>query len=493
MNRRLLSLPLLLLIANGWTGRAAAAVDPDAALVEVIVTFQENDPFIPWQKRRPGVRQGYGVVVEKGVILTAESLLRNSTLVELRQARTGEKLQAHVTMADPQVNLALLAPADPAALDVTPMGLGTNLQKGAEVTIVQLDNTRQVQSGKASLVVTTTSELPEAPYAVLTHNLLTDLNVNRQGAIAVHEGKLVGLLIGYNRGERIGFALPACVLKRFLDDAREKPYVGVPSAGFRWKELVDPARRAFLKLNHHGQGIVVLSCVLGSGAAAAFKPNDVILAWGGRAIDNLGFYEDAEFGRMSIVLLIQQRGQCGEEVPVKIWRDGQEQTVTVKLANLRDAMALIPENVTGAPAEYLVEGGLILREVESRYLTTRGQDWATKTDPHIVNLYTTRRDSPEQPGDRVVILAAVLPDEINMGYQQFSDQIVTQVNGQPVRNLRDVFRIAQTDGAITRLRILNVGVDLVLDKSALPAANLRLARQYRIPKLSYQRPPAPGS
>lgn len=482
---------LLLAVVFAAPGIALAAPPaPSDALLEVIVTHQAYDPYAPWQKRRPGVRSGYGVVVGNGQVITTENLVRNHTLVELRRAATGEKIPATVETSDYQVNLALLridAPGARAALK--PLALATNdIARKSKVTILQFDATREIQRGEAEVVQINVADLPGAPYSSLTFNLLTDLNVNREGAAVLHKGRLCGIMMGYSRGERIGYMLPYSVLRRFIDDVATPPYEGVPTAGFRWKGLVDPAKRAYLGIEQDGTGVLVLSCVPGTGANEVLKANDVVVSWADHTIDNLGFYEDAEYGRMSLSHLVRGRGKPGDHVPVKVMRDGKPLNAKLPLANLGDCSALIPENVDSRRAEYLIEGGLILREVDGHYLRARGGDWKRKTDIRITNIYLTRRDRPEKPGDRIVILASVLPDDINIGYQRMSDQIVESVNGQPVRNMGDVFRIKDADGAVERLKLRSIGIDLVLDREQLSAANRRLAELYRLPSLRYQVP-----
>ncbi len=484
-------LPIALLtmfvLARPAAGEAPA---PKDCLLEVIVTHQAYDAYTPWQKRRPGTRVGYGVVVREGQVITTEDVVRNHTLVELRRAATGEKIPATVEMLDNQVNLALLRISDPrAAADLKPLALAENdITRKTKVTILQFDETREIQRGEAEVVQINVADLPNAPYSSLTFNLLTDLNVKRQGAAVVHDDRLCGIMMGYSRGERIGYMLPYSVLRRFIDDVATPPYEGVPTAGFRWKALVDPAKRAYLGLEQDGMGVQVLSCVPETGAAEVLEPNDVVIEWAGHAIDNLGFYDDAEYGRMSLSHLVRGRGTPGKHVPVKVMRNGRPLDLKLRLANLSDRASLIPENVAGRRAEYLVEGGLILREVCGHYLRARGGDWKSKTDIRITNIYLTRRDRPEKPGDRIVVLAGVLPDDINIGYQGMRDQIVEAVNGQPVRNMDDVFRIKDADGFVERVKLRTIGVEMVLGRETLSDANERLAELYRLPSLRYQVP-----
>ena len=85
-----------------------AAPDYDASVVEITVTYQDHDPQIPWRKKAAAIRQGYGVFISAGQVLTTEDLVRNQTQVELRRAKSGVKLAAMVLEADDQLNTCLL-------------------------------------------------------------------------------------------------------------------------------------------------------------------------------------------------------------------------------------------------------------------------------------------------------------------------------------------------------------------------------------------------
>jgi hypothetical protein len=162
--------------------------------------------------------------------------------------------------------------------------------------------------------------------------------------------------------------------------------------------------------------------------------------------------------------------------------------VDVVLDAYDDSRALIPQNIEGRQAQYLVEGGILLRELTADYLMAPGARWMVANNPRFVNLFLSRAQFPDKPGDRVVIMADILPDMINKGYQQIHDDIVTKVNGQPISSLKDVFAIRRRDGAITRITLTNMGVDIVLDPAALEEANRRISKQYRIHQLMLEYP-----
>ena len=469
--------------------RDAALQAGDLRLVEVLVACQEYDPFQPWKKREPAWRRGYGVFVGPARVVTTESLVRNHGLVELRRPRTGEKIAAEVEMSDPQVNLACLAVRPgPLTAGIQPMALADNLAPSGRIAILQFDETSQTQRGEGQVYQVSVAPLPRAPYSALSFSLLTDFNVNGEGAAVVRDGALAGLMMTYNWNTRTGNMLPADLIRRFIEDLDHPPYVGFAAAGFRWRSLVDPVKRRYFRVAQRSGGVQVLSVLPGSGAAAALRPNDVIVNWDGRDIDNLGFYDDPVFGRLNFAYLIMGYRRPGDAVPVRLVRNGEELTVTVPLTRYAEDSALVPENVAGEQAEYLVEGGLILRELDAAYLRAHGADWQKEADSRLVHAYLTRRHTSAEPGERIVILAGVLPDPVNVAYQRFRDEVVTHVNGRPVRNMRDVFAVADADGGLRRIRLQSVDVDLVLDPAEMAAANRRLSEAYRIPALRYQRP-----
>jgi S1-C subfamily serine protease len=364
--------------------------------------------------------------------------------------------------------------------------LTESIPEKGKLEIIQFDDSRQVQRGEATVLQIRIARLGGSPYQGLVYELLTDLTVTGRGAPVLLDGRLAGLVASQDHSESVVSVIPQRSLSRFLSDAMSPPYQGVASAGFIWRKLVDPTKRAWLKVQDLQNGILVLATVPGTGAAATLRPNDVILSWDGREIDSLGFYEDASLGRMALPYLIKGHRFPGETVPLEIARDGKRLSIEIALAARSDDTVLIPENSTRERPKYLVEGGLVMREVTGTYLRSHGSNWERKVNPRIVHLYLTRRLSPSRPGERVVVLSSVLPDPINAGYEEFNNSIITRVNGVAVSNMADVFRVARRDGHISRIALRSYGVDLVLDGKRLPEANRRIAHQYRISELRYE-------
>lgn len=476
-------LATLLLVGLGMIARAGNGTLPNC-VVEVLVTAQKFDSHFPWKKGRPESRAGYGLVIADGKLITTEDLVRNAMLIEIQPPGGARKTTAKVIEADPRINAALLAAPTP---DYTPAQWGPPIGMGAKVQIVQFDEAGQPQSGEGRISGIKISQLPNAPLGILTFQALTDLKLDRVGSPVLHEGKLAGLIMEYDEASQTSLVLPAAILKQFAADVEAPPYGGVAVAGMTWTPLVAPSNRKFYGLANDDQGILVLRTIAGSGAAAVLQAGDVILKWDGYVIDSQGYYNDPDFGRLNLVHLISGRRHPGDIVTVTRWRDGKNEEIRLTLDAYNDARSLVPLNIEGVQAEYLVEGGFIFRELTADYLLAYGAQWMVRANPRLVDTYLTRAQAPAKPGERIIILTGVLPDPINVGYQEIRDELVTHLNGKPVSSMSDVFAIRDQDGGITRIRLKTLGLDLVLDKALLQEANGRIGRLYSIPRREHRK------
>ena len=468
--------------ARGDDTPAAAGVGMQ--VVDVLVTCQTCDERMPWRLSRPQFRQGYGVVIGAGRVLTTEELIRQATLVELRQPGQAVKHAATIRQADPRLAVALLGVDDPVfCRELTPVALATNVVRGAQTRIVQYDDSGLRQEGAGRIVEVGVEGLPSAPSAVLTLRVLSDLRVQNPGAPVYGDGGLAGIMMRYDAQHQTGFVLPAPVLARFLRAVSEPVYLAPPSGGFRWAPLVDAAKRRYFGLLEESGGVQVVDVFSNAPVSDVLRPNDILLRWDGFVIDAQGFYQDPDYGRTRLSHAIEGRRHAGERVRIEFLREGRPRQADVTLRPRDDDDALIPENTIGAPPDYLVEEGLVLRELTGRYLRAGGRSGGLPTGLRLSHLYLTRSEQPAHVGDRVVILSGVLPDPANVGYQDLRDEIVMAVNGEPVRNLRDVARVVDRDRGIRQLTLEGRGVDVALDPAQRNEANARIAKTYRIPEL----------
>lgn len=483
--------PLLLVLTLLVVARCPVAAAGEQPVVEVLVSFQEYNATLPWQRELSKDRRGFGLMLNDAMIITTESLVRNQTLIEIRRPRSGRKETARLIQADPQIDLALLVLDT--ATTIQPADLPPATTPDATTTtasILQITEGGEPQEGNGRIVQWKVDELPNAPYSVLLGSILTDLNIDGPGAPVYIGNRLAGITLRYHGGSRTALMLPAMFIRQFIEDVQSPPYRGFATAGIAWQPLIDDSKRAYFGLPRtETGGIQVLGVLPGANGENPLQPNDIILAINATPIDAQGYYDDPVWGRLAFPQLIKGQHRPGEHIEVKRIRDQEVKTEAVVLTRLEDESLLIPENPEGHPEAYLVDGGFVIRELTGRMLKAPGKQWAMRTDPRLAHLYLARQTDAQSPGERVVILDSVLPDPINIGYQHLRDEVIETVNGTAVANLRDVLAAVDREGGIHRLGLLGSGVEIALDPASLDEANQRIATQYRIPQL--RREPSP--
>lgn len=215
--KRITQLLVLLPLLNGLVSLPVAAETNDLSLslVKLSVTAQEFDAYMPWQKRKPHGRSGYGIAVGPHRILTSEPLVRNGTLIEMQRPQSGERLAARVVESDHQIGLALLE-VSPDVAPFTPVEVRPDRRLDADtpLQIVQLDNTLALQTGGAQVLSVEMSKLPAAPFPALLYTLLTDIAVNNQSAIVMSCDRLAGIVLQYSGNRRTAQVLPGSVIDR---------------------------------------------------------------------------------------------------------------------------------------------------------------------------------------------------------------------------------------------------------------------------------------
>ena len=172
---------------------SAAAVA--SRLVRITVTFQTQNPFQPWLFQAPDNRSGYGILIAPGEVLTTEHLVRNHTHVELLRARTGEKIAAKVTIADPRLNLALLTlPAHRVGEGLPALTTAGPLRLHEDITIAQFDDDEDLQTAQGTVSQIAVDALPDGPFSLLAYQVLMQLNATGEGAPALVSNELAGIV-----------------------------------------------------------------------------------------------------------------------------------------------------------------------------------------------------------------------------------------------------------------------------------------------------------
>jgi PDZ domain len=472
---------LLFLAVAVCGGVVTWAADPrawDRSYVTLEVTYKDYDYTQPWSKPTRTVRKGALVLPGQEVLTTAQHL-PGATLVRLQRGGRGKWVNATVKWMDPHANLALittdvasfwdgLKPAELAA--VVPPGPDFNLLRWRDGNL----ESRRVEFSKFSvregglsfaprLILEVSSELPGLGWAEA-------LTVN---------GEAVGLTA--SKSGNTCQVIPSSFIRRVLEAQKSGNYRGLGYFDFTWQPAENPATLEFLKLTGTERGAVVTEVLKRAGTEPLLKPRDLLLEVDGFPVDVEGDYEDPDYGHLMLENLSTRSHFAGETVPLKIWRDGKEQTVQYTLPAATYADELVPQQSFGREPEYVVAGGLVFQPLEQAFLRAWGDDWRRRA-PYRLQYYQNEHPTPERPS--LVMLSTVLPDPVNVGYQETRFLVVDKVNGRKISTLSDLnAAFKEPHDGVQRIEFMpgDSLQRILLDAKSMDAATQRVVERYGIP------------
>jgi hypothetical protein len=257
-------------------------------------------------------------------------------------------------------------------------------------------------------------------------------------------------------------------------------YNGFPDSGLSTSPLLSPAHRRERGLPAEKSGVVVDQVAPGGTAFGVLRPGDVILEVEGTPVANDGSVRVAD-ARVTFEHFFDMK-QVGEEVKVKVFRDGREET-------LRAASRHIPRlenrrNRYGVAPRYVVYAGLVFMPLDTELLKIWGRGWLNTADRNLVWHHLFREAEDPASADReVVVLTRVLRHAANSQLGFSGPVAVDKINGVPIRSLSDV--VSAFEGNKERFHRLefedSAGIE-VLDRDKAAAAHAEILKQYAIPR-----------
>jgi S1-C subfamily serine protease len=485
-----LLLPLGLLAAppKKVPGPETVVKPKELSLVRVNVTGQPYDYIRPWQKRAPFQKRALGAVLPQGRVLVTADLVANQNYVELERAESGDKTGANVVVADYEANLALLEPTDKKFLiGLTPLQLALDTVVGDRLAAWQLESTGALVGTEGLVTTIQMTRYPADLGQFLTYRISISMQYrdNSYTVPLVKNNKLAGLLLRFDPRTQVLDAIPAPIIAHFLKDAETQNYRGFPSAGFGFFPTRDPQLRALAGQTGKAAGVYVTSIEPDMPAAkAGLQVGDIVVSLGNNEIDQNGNYVDPLYGKIEFTNLITARGFAGDTMPVQIQREGKAMHLNLALEHrAANDYVIPPYNIDRAPPYYIL-GGLVFQELSRQYLREWGANWLKDAPQRFV--YKDRFQSELYPegNRRVVVLTQVLPANSTIGYDDMSYLTVTKVNGQDVKSLADLAKVAKQpiDGFI-KIETEEDPKQLQLDAAQVEAEASALQQNYGLPSL----------
>ncbi|MBT2643200.1 trypsin-like peptidase domain-containing protein [Bacillus sp. ISL-41] len=318
------------------SGSIADIIETSSKSIVGITNIQsENNPFSQSQGNVES-GSGSGVIFKKegnsAFIVTNNHVIEGASKVEV-SLYNGEKVAAEVVGADALTDLAVVKIDAAKAADIIEFGDSSVLRAGDQVLAIGnplgLDLSRTVTQGIVSAVDRSIS-VPTSAGEWEMNVIQTDAAINpgnSGGALIDTNGKVIGinsLKISQNGVEGLGFAIPSNealpIVNQLIEKGKvERPYLGV--------SLADLAQIPDMYLENLPDSVESGTMVTyvdpnSAAARAGLQEQDIIVG-----INDENVEQASDLRRYMYTKL-----QSSDNVELKIYRDGKQQTLKVDLS-----------------------------------------------------------------------------------------------------------------------------------------------------------------
>lgn len=447
-------------------------------VVRVYSTYQDPDYECPWQAVAPRGSTGSGVVVGPRLVLTGAHVVANATFVQVQKQSDVTKAPARVLAISHDCDLALLELEDGGfTRGIKPAVVGELPRLRDEVQVVGYP----VGGEEVSITEGVVSRIEVQRYEHSQRNLLAvtvDAAINEGnsgGPVFGKARKIVGIAFqALQDAENVGEMVPAPIIRKFLEGVRKNKARDVPGIGVTTQQLENPALRRHLSMQPGDSGVLVTAVQYGSSAWGRLAVGDVLMQLEGHSIADNGTIRYHGKNRCQFDALIGDM-HVGDEARVRVLRDGKPKDMRLKMAPMQ---WLVPRTEYDRRPMWFLFGGIVFQRLTADYLRSWGDAWWEKAPKELLHLYYSGLRRPDR--QEVVVLAQVLADAVNVGYENFHNDVVESVNGEPPVDMADFVRRVDSSETAVAIR-LSSGATVLLDVAEARAAEERILEIYRVP------------
>ena len=406
--------------------------NPFNAVVKLEVTTSTHDIRSPWEKRM-GSCTGSGVVIDQGRILTCAHCVADATFIRIRKQNEENTYQGKVEFVSHGCDLALVRVDDPDFMrNVTPSVIGDTPTVQTEVVAVGypiggygISYTR----GIVSRVETERYGHSYLPHLAIQVDAAINPGNSGGPVFSLRDGRIAGIAFqGAEKGESLNYLIPPDIIRHFLKDVEDGHVDGFPDFPFNAETLESAETRRFLKMKDGQSGCLIVN-VKPEAEPNTIQRGDVLLSFCGYTVENTGYIRDASNERRIFWHPLDLL-QIGESYPVKVLRDGKELSFTLKAKPLNRKIR--PFMYDQKP-DYYVFGGYVFTTASLTFLAL---DPPFDTRPLF--------ESKESPDDEPIVLIDVMADSATDGYLNYNGSLVKSLNGEKVRNIRQLIKMLET-------------------------------------------------
>ncbi|CAH9133952.1 unnamed protein product [Cuscuta epithymum] len=449
------------------------------AVVKVYCTHTAPDYSLPWQKQRQYTSTGSAFMIGDGKLLTNAHCIEHDTQVKVKRRGDDTKYVAKVLARGVECDIALLSVESKEFWKgAEPLSFGHLPRLQDAVTVVGYPlggDTISVTKGVVSRIEVTS--YAHGSSELLGIQIDAAINPGNSGGPAFNDdGECIGVAFQVFRSdevENIGYVIPTTVVSHFLQDyERNGKYSGFPCLGVLLQKLENPALRACLKVPSN-EGVLVRKVEPTADAHNVLKEGDVIVSFDGVRVGCEGTVPFRSTERIAFRYLISQKF-AGDTAQLGIIRAGIFMNVQMILS---PRVHLVPYHIEGGQPSYLIVAGLVFTPLSEPLIDEECED-----SIGLKLLTKARYSLPKFTGEQIVVLSQVLANEVNIGYEDISNEQLLKLNGTRIKNIHHLAHLL--DSCVEDKYLVFEFEDnflVVLEREAASAASASILKDYGIP------------
>ncbi|HET7589035.1 MAG TPA: trypsin-like peptidase domain-containing protein [Solirubrobacterales bacterium] len=317
------------------------------AFIESQLAPKESEFFSPFgepEQESGGTATGSGFVIDtEGHILTNNHVIEGAEKVEVKLGESEKEYEAEVVGTDPGTDIALLDVEAPAR-ELHPLTLGHSAEVEVGDPVVAIGNPFGLDRTVTSGIVSALQRQIQAPNGFsINHVIQTDAAINpgnSGGPLIDVEGNVIGINSqiatggGGDGNVGIGFAIPIDTVRAEIKQLETKGEVAHAFLGISGGTITPELAKALnLPVT---EGVIVQTVVKGSPAdKAGLEAGNTAATINGQEVrlggDIITEADGKKIKTMEALVEAIQDSQPGDELELKILRDGHEKTATATL------------------------------------------------------------------------------------------------------------------------------------------------------------------
>lgn len=473
---------LLCLVAGNVVAQPSEIRAIQDSVIKIYTTQAAPDYFTPWRLLTPRQSSGSGSVIAGNRILTNAHVVANASYVQAQKHNDPQRYLARVLFVSHEADLAVITVDEPGFFsDLEALTIGDLPAPLQEVSVYGYP------IGGKSLSITKgiLSRVEQQVYAhagayLLAGQIDAAINPGNSGGPVIVDEQIVGVVMQANAGgraENLGYFVPPSIIQHVLTDSLDEQLGGFPDLGFRTQTLDSPAAKSAYGLSEDQQGVLVIKVFDDSPAAGRLQENDVILS-----IDDFDIADDGTIKITDDILTDYKHAidmnHIGDPVEINLVRAGKEQSITLTAQPALPSYSLVASEQFDAIPEYYIYGGVLFVPLNMNLIKRWGNDWS-RTAP--VSLLQARNEWSSPERRQLVVALQVLAADVNLGYHDWRNWIVNEVNGEPIKDFEHFANALRYNERENVVLENDNGYQMVINHSEAVASEQEILSRYRVP------------